>query len=102
MNKKGQALVEFIIILPIFIMLMLAAFDFVKIYSTKSNLENLLEEVILDENTNIPSGINFKKETENDKANYYLSSEVELASPIIVLVTDNPYKVVVSRVLYDK
>ena len=41
MNKKGQALIEFIIILPIFIMIMLAVFDYVRIYSEKSNLENV-------------------------------------------------------------
>lgn len=37
MNKKGQALIEFIIILPIFIMMMLAVFDCVRIYSEKVN-----------------------------------------------------------------
>ena len=35
MSKKGQALVEFIIILPVFLMLLLAVFDYVKIIQTK-------------------------------------------------------------------
>ena len=52
MNKKGQALIEFIIILPIFIMLMLAVFDYVRIYSEKSNLESVIEDVILSNELN--------------------------------------------------
>ena len=51
MNKKGQALIEFIIILPIFIMMMLAVFDCVRIYSEKSKLEGIIEDVILDDST---------------------------------------------------
>ena len=51
MNKKGQALIEFIIILPIFIMMMLAVFDCVRIYSEKSKLESIIEDVILDDST---------------------------------------------------
>ena len=35
MNNKGQALVEFIIILPIFIMIILVVFDYARIIQTK-------------------------------------------------------------------
>lgn len=102
MNKKGQALVEFIIIMPIFIMMMLAAFDFVKIYSTKSDLENVMENVILDNNYEISKDIEFNVRTENDKKIYYLKTEVELTSPIITVFTSNPYKIIIERVVYDK
>ena len=69
MNKKGQALIEFIIILPIFIMLMLAVFDYVRIYSEKSNLESVIEDVILSNELN-DDNITVLKETEKDKTKY--------------------------------
>ena len=39
-NKKGQALVEFVIILPIFILLVFCLIDFGRIISIKNDLEN--------------------------------------------------------------
>lgn len=45
MNKKGQALVEFIIILPILIFILLAIIDYGNISQTKNKIENILNEV---------------------------------------------------------
>ena len=41
MNRKGQALVEFVLILPLFIMLLFAIIDFGNILNQKSKLENM-------------------------------------------------------------
>ena len=51
MNKKGQALVEFILILPIFIFILLAIVDIGKINIMKSHLETLLKDVDSSTNT---------------------------------------------------
>ena len=48
-NKKGQALIEFIIILPVFVMIMVSVFDYVRIYNEKSMLESVIEEVIIND-----------------------------------------------------
>lgn len=45
-NKKGQALVEFIIILPVIIYLLLVVIDFGIIMYQKNNLESKMEDVI--------------------------------------------------------
>ena len=45
MNKKGQALVEFIIILPILIFIMLAIIDYGMISYNKTKMENLIADV---------------------------------------------------------
>ncbi|MBE6148675.1 MAG: hypothetical protein E7167_04225 [Firmicutes bacterium] len=102
MNKKGQALVEFIIILPIFIMLLLAAFDMVKIMQTKMNLENTLEELILDENTILDNEINYIKDVKDNTIIYKLSIDVDIMSPFVTIVTDDKYRVTVERTLYAK
>lgn len=44
-NKKGQALIEFIIILPIFIFMLFAVIDFGVISYNKSKLENIINDV---------------------------------------------------------
>ena len=41
MNKKGQALVEFVIILPVIILLFFGAVDFGRIIIKTNELENL-------------------------------------------------------------
>lgn len=100
MNKKGQALIEFIIILPIFIMLMLAVFDYVRIYSEKSNLESVIEDVILSNELN-DDNITILKETDEDKTKYTLNKSIDIYSPIISVIIGNKYVVSVSRVIYE-
>ena len=102
MNKKGQALVEFIIILPIFLMLLLAAFDLVNIMQTKMKLETILEEVILDESYPLEEKIVLTTEKEDDFVKYKMSLNVDVTSPLVTLVTDNKYLVTVERTIYDK
>ena len=100
MNKKGQALIEFIIILPIFIMLMLAVFDYVRIYSEKSNLENVIEDVILSNELN-DDNITILKETDDEKTKYILNKSIDIYSPVIRVIIGNKYVVSVSRVIYE-
>lgn len=100
MNKKGQALIEFIIILPIFIMLMLAVFDYVRIYSEKSNLENVIEDVILSNELN-DDNITILKETDEEKTKYILNKSIDIYSPVISVIIGNKYVVSVSRVIYE-
>lgn len=100
MNKKGQALIEFIIILPIFIMLMLAVFDYVRIYSEKSNLESVIEDVILS-NELKDDNITILKETDDEKTKYTLNKSIDIYSPVISVIIGNKYVVSVSRVIYE-
>ena len=46
MNKKGQALVEFILILPVFIFLIFSVYDFGIIFNKKNALENISTDII--------------------------------------------------------
>ena len=99
MNKKGQALIEFIIILPIFIMMMLAVFDCVRIYSEKSKLESIIEDVILDDNTY--SDVNVTKNRVNKWTEYVVSKDIEIYSPVVSVVTVTKYNVTVKRIVYE-
>ena len=46
MNNKGQALIEFVLILPIFILILFSVIDFGIIFNKKSNLENDSVDII--------------------------------------------------------
>ena len=46
MNRKGQALVEFVLILPIFLLILFAVVDFGMILSNKNELENISVDVV--------------------------------------------------------
>ena len=62
MNRRGQALVEFILILPIFIMLMFVIIDFGMVFNEKNKLENKSMEII--------EFINQRKEIDEIKTMY--------------------------------
>lgn len=98
MNKKGQALVEFILILPIFIMILLASFDWVRIIQTKIELQNDIEDYISlnVEKSNITS---LKKD---DYIVYKASKDLDIYSPILTVIISDKYKVEVERSVYDK
>ena len=101
MNKKGQALVEFIIVMPIFILILLAAFDWVKVIQVKMNLESALDEIVFNESYSLDKDMVLKKEIENDMTIYKITTNVKLSSPFVTFVVDNPYKVVVERAIYE-
>lgn len=47
MNNKGQALVEFVLILPVFLFLMMSIYDFGMINNLKSKLESDSSDIIM-------------------------------------------------------
>ena len=101
MNKKGQALVEFIIILPVFLMLLLAVFDYVKIIQTKMDLESVIEDYSLNEEYELSKDIVLKEETSEGVKTYTLSKSVEITSPVLIPIISKSYDVKVTRSMYE-
>lgn len=112
-NKKGQALVEFVIILPIFILMLLGIIDIGKIIYYQNNLENKMEDVVTlyQEKKSYDEIKEFlEKSTKNvrleitNEDNKYVELKVEKKTDIITpglnLVLKNPYWVSVKRVIY--
>ena len=114
MNKKGQALVEFIIILPILLCILFAMIDFGLIIYNKSKLENKINDVVnMVENNESEKNINeFINQDTNKKTTYKitkdkyikitLTTKVDIITPGLNIVLDNPYKIQTSRVIYVK
>ena len=105
MNRKGQALVEFVLILPIFILILFAVVDFGMILSKKSQLENTSVDIVSMINNN--EEIEKIKEmypdltiniTENDKyINIIISEDVDVITPGLNLILGDPHSVIIER-----
>lgn len=107
-NRKGQALVEFILILPVFLIILFAVVDFGRFWYTKNHLENVSTDVVL----MLKNGENLEKVsseysdilvTKNaSEDNYYkikLVQEIELFTPFLDKILGDPCKVTVERMI---
>ena len=105
MNRKGQALVEFVLILPIFLFLLFAIYDFGMIFNKRNSLENKSTDVILlykdgksiDEIKTIYSDININITRDNDYDIFNIYDSVKLITPGLNRIMGNPYKIEVTR-----
>ncbi len=102
MNKKGQALIEFILIIPLFVTLIISAVDIIGICYAKINLDNTLEEVLLDENYPLEKNLHLTVTQKDDQKTYYLAKEININSPMLVPFLSNDYEVKVQRTIYEK
>ena len=107
MNRKGQALIEFVLILPIFLFILFAIIDFGMIFSTKSSLENNSNDII----NLFKSGTSIEELKElyddndinvSEKDYYYtfsISTSVKLITPGFNRIFGNPYVINIERVV---
>ena len=115
MNKKGQALVEFVIILPILLLLFFGSVDIARIAIRKNELENLTTDIIelhkknktigemkqhIKDNTDNP--IDLYVVTEANKTTFNLSSNIDIITPGLNKILSNPYKVENKRVINNE
>lgn len=110
MNKRGQALVEFVIILPILLLIVFSFIDFGRIINCKSHLENVLDTVseMVNNNKNIDDYLkddDYKITYEIQNGKYkkiILKTKLELITPGLKNILKNPYVVTVERsLLYE-
>lgn len=110
-NSKGQALVEFIIVLPILLLIIMAIIDFGNIFTKKYSLENDLDVVS-----------NMYKEEKYDSINSYikeknisilyekedefiiinLSKNIKINTPILNNILGKNYKIETSKMIYEQ
>ena len=109
-NSKGQALVEFIIVLPILLLIIMAIIDFGNIFTKKYSLENDLDAIssmYKEENyTSINKyakekglGVSYDKDDEFIKIS--LSKNIKVNTPILNNILGKNYKITTSRVIYE-
>lgn len=105
MNRKGQALVEFILILPVFILMLFTIIDFGFIISKKNELENVSVDVVtmindgkdMNEISKIYPDINVEVDDKDEYSLVKISDDVDIMAPGLNLVLGDVYNVVVER-----
>lgn len=110
MNKKGQALVEFVIILPIFLLLVLGVIDIGQILYNRTKLEGVITDVISMYEKGISISdikeevepLELKMEEDGDYLLFHLVKEVDIITPGLNFILDDPYQIEVSRSIYNE
>ena len=106
-NKNGQALVEFVIILPIIMMIIFVIIDFSNIFYQKNHLESITNDIVLFKESG-KSDEYIKKNTDDIKISYKqdgnsliikASKDVALVTPFSSLFFDNPYTIKTERII---
>lgn len=108
MNRKGQALVEFVLILPVLILILLAIIDFGNVLVTKNKLENDTTDIIRIIRNN-DNTINLEEEYPNidieitDYKDGYkkvvLTSKVKINTPLLDKILGDPCIINTERVI---
>lgn len=109
MNRKGQALVEFVLILPIFIMILFVVVDFGMILNKKNELENVSVDVVnmlknnitLEEIKSSYSDIDIDVSKKDKYLNVVISEDVNILTPGLNRVLGDSYKVKIERNIPD-
>ena len=109
MNRKGQALVEFVIILPIMLLILMSLIDIGRIIINKNRLEDTLYDAVKfyeDDYTyeqikkEIGDDIGLEITNNNEEEIVIsLDKKVEIITPGLNLLFDNPYKVTAKKVI---
>ncbi len=108
-NNRGQALIEFVLILPVLLLLIFALIDFGRIIVCKSHLEGVMNEVVSISDDKIN---NYLKRDTDYKISYSikldeyktitLSTKLDLITPGLKSILNNPYTVKVERsIVYE-
>ena len=110
-NKKGQALVEFILVLPVIILLIFVVFDIGHIIIAKNHLENVMSDCmemrsngkdITDIRNHVNSDKEYKIILEETTNSYKLETKIKLMTPGMKRILSNPYKVTLERRIVDE
>jgi len=110
-NNRGQALVEFIVILPIFLLLIISIIDFGNIISKKYSLENEIDTIsdmykdgkYEQINTYIKEkDIKLSYENDNELININLSKDIKIISPMLNLIFGKTYEINVEKSIYNE
>lgn len=108
MNRKGQALIEFVLVLPVLILILFVIVDFGNIFHTKFELQNQSADIIrLIQNGNNEEeimqtysklNVDIKEYKENYKK-VTITKKVALITPIMDRILGSSYNVEVERIL---
>lgn len=109
MKQKGQALVEFILIMPIIILILVSLIDIGNIFLQKYNLNNTLETVVeLYQNSTekelkayiASENIKYENNKNGDLITITTSKNIKVSAPGLSNVLGKDYKISATKTFY--
>ena len=108
MNKKGQALVEFVLILPVFLIILLVVVDFGNLLYSKNKLENDSNDMIRIINNESDIDLEEKYpnvdveilELEGNYREIKFSTYIDINTPLLDKILGDPCLIETKRVVY--
>lgn len=104
-SNKGQALIEFVLILPVALLLVFALIDCGRVLYQKNHLESVLNDVVITyKNTGkidkklIKDTITSSVSNNDGYTTIALKEEVQLFTPFSNVILDNPFVINTERV----
>lgn len=105
MNKRGQALIEFVLILPIFLFLLFAVYDFGMIFSTKNTLESSCSDIVnlyksdksIQDLVEMYDDIVISIDEGTDYIKIAVKDSIKLITPGFNRIFGSPYQIMVER-----
>lgn len=110
-KKKGQALIEFVLILPMLLLITLGVFDYINIQNKKYELANHLDYIsqlyLNDEESSLNQYIEknnliFNKTKVETETTLTLTKSIDLLAPGLNLILSDPFIITVKKVVYDE
>ena len=110
MNKKGQALIEFILILPVLLLILMAMIDIGNIFLTKYTLNSDLDNIttmykngdLKELGTYLASeNIILDDKTLNGMTTLTVKKNIEINAPVLSNVLGEKYEITSSKVIYE-
>lgn len=107
MNRKGQALVEFVLILPIFLLILFAIVDLGMILNKKNELENISVDVVsmiknndnVNEINNLYPDLTIEVKEEGEYIRVIIYDNIDIMTPGLNHILGDPYKVQLERII---
>lgn len=107
MNRKGQALIEFVLILPVLIFILFSVIDFGIIFSTRNTLENDSVDIVnlfkngtsVDEIEKIYTEDDINISSDGEYYIFKITTSVNLITPGLNKILGDPYLIDVERIV---
>lgn len=101
MNKKGQALVEFILVLPVLIFILLALVDIGRLMVMKNHLESVLSTINVDTTTveDNEYNIKFSREEVGEVVTVKIESCIDTITPGLGRLIGDPACAYTSKII---
>ncbi len=109
-NHRGQALIEFLLILPVLFMIMMAVFDFGNILYHQYKMENKLDFIVdLYRNDQEEELEQYLQENdlvmdvaqESAYATLYIKQEIHIYTPGLSKILGSPYRIDATKTVYE-